>query len=56
MGIGLCTGNGWYTVSSIIGIALVYQKYITKEEAYLKSKFGKKYTDYCKKVNRFGVF
>ena len=53
VGLGLIYGSPWVYFFVIPFFAFVYLSIVTAEETYLRTRFGKVYEDYCKRVNRF---
>ncbi|GLT15943.1 methyltransferase family protein [Vibrio algivorus] len=46
--------NNWLTIGVCIGfVCYISQFQIKPEERFLQQRFGKQYTDYCKKVRRW---
>lgn len=46
--------NNWLTIGVCIGfVCYITQFQIKPEERFLQQRFGKQYTDYCKKVRRW---
>jgi protein-S-isoprenylcysteine O-methyltransferase Ste14 len=53
VGIGLSTATITLTVFVILFFWAVYPSVIQGEEAFLREKFGERYTDYCDRTPRF---
>lgn len=53
VGIGLSTATVTLTVFVILFFWAVYPSVIQGEEAFLREKFGERYTDYCDRTPRF---
>ena len=53
LGVGLWLDSGWIALSTLAVGALLQWLVIRREEAYLQSKFGDAYRDYCRRVRRW---
>lgn len=52
-GVALLTAHPWFIVSFILLYGLYYERIMFAEESYLRSKFGKHFTDWAKGVPAF---
>jgi len=52
-GIGLLLGDLWPAFMGLAAAAIVQHTAIVPEEAYLETRFGKTYRDYCHRVRRW---
>ncbi len=52
-GIGLAARSGWLLLAVLPLAAYLRFYVISREEAYLRRRFGEEYTRYCKKVRRW---
>ena len=52
-GLGMIYGSPWGYFFIIPFFGFVYLAIVVTEENYLRSHFGSKYEEYCKRVNRF---
>ena len=53
LGIGILA-NSWVYVAIVIPLFLfIYQAIVLAEENFLRGKFGQRFDEYCKKVNRW---
>ena len=53
IGMSLVTGAPFAYVVIVPFFLFVYQAIVCAEEAYLRSRFGREYEEYCARVNRF---
>ena len=53
VGLGLVMNNLWIVSSIAPSIAVLHGLVITREERYLRARFGQGYEDYCNKVRRW---
>jgi protein-S-isoprenylcysteine O-methyltransferase Ste14 len=53
IGIGLICGIAWFLPAAFFAAYLTQRLAIEKEERHLAARFGKKYTDYARRVRRW---
>lgn len=53
IGIGLISGIAWFLILAVIAAFTTQKLAIEREERHLQGRFGKRYSDYTKRVRRW---
>jgi len=55
LGVGIALNSLWFLLAGGAFFLFAYRAIVAAEENFLAEKFGEQYTEYCRRVPRFGI-